>query len=171
MIGMLFFLHAVLGFAFVGRAVATTTTTVRFCKGVIDDTELYISDIRQENGFNEAEERFSDRVHGTIEMIFPARVVAEELSAGFEKAIGHNVCGDVLWKLSEWNDFWRWAHVSAYNSHSQEKIPVGRDGLWLIEVGRKRWADDEMRVAAFATGAKYKEIWVPLGMWPEQSSH
>ena len=137
---------------------------------VLDKVELEAVQDGQKKGINSVEELFSEKIHGTIEPIFPAKVVVEELPAGFEKAFGHSVCGDVLWKMSEWNDFWRWVSVLLHNSHSQEKIPVGRDGLWLIEVGKTRWADEVQRRKAFATGAKYKEIWDVVGMWPKQSS-
>jgi hypothetical protein len=153
-----------------GLIVKALDTGISKMSSIVNEIELRHLHDEQKKGINLVEEVFSEKTHGTIEPFFPACVRLEDLPGGFEKAVGHEVCGKVLWKISEWNDFWIWVQILLHNSSSEERQPLGRDGLWLVAVGRERWADEEMQAKAFATSEKYREIWEAQGMWREQSS-
>jgi hypothetical protein len=165
MIGLWYIFKVVAGLTPAGAITVVVSAASWLAKTAIDEFELKTLKKEIDLGILKSEELFSEKVHGTTEPIFPAVVKPTDLPPGFEAAVGHKVCGEMLWKISEWNDFWNWVGLLLHNSNSQQKIPVGRDGLWLVEAGRKRWADEEKRRSAFATGAKYKEIWEAVGMW------
>lgn len=151
-------------FSPIGLAAKTVVSVLKAVNAFTVKTEIAMRDDELRKGINKVEEKFMTDTYGTVEMFFPARVLEEDLPLGFETAVGVKVTGSFIWKMSEWNDFWRWVSVLHHNSLHDEKVKLGRNGAWLVEIGKKRWEDAGLRKHANEMAVKYRYLWVASGM-------
>lgn len=142
-----------------GLAVVGAAATAKTMDFLIKEAELGLLEERMRKGINVYEERFSEQVHGTVEPLFPSLVEPDDVP-GLEKAVGRKLAGNYLWKISEWNSFWAWVISTC------KRTPAAQDGLWLVEIGSRRWEDAELRAEAFNKASQYKDIVAKVGMWP-----
>lgn len=101
-------------------------------------------------GLNHEEERFHVEKHGDVEHVFPFELELSSFPEHMERLVGEDFSGRYVFKLSEWNDLVRWFEVIFHNAVSDEKKMPGRDGRWLLHIGRERWNRDEWRETALA---------------------
>lgn len=172
--------HAVIGGLFLTRALYKLTRLGKAVQKVkyvatgiqVDALTRKLKRLRHEAdlGINRSEEAHHLKTHGTVEPIFPARIRETDLPAKFETVFQVRVVGEYLFKLSEWNDVWEWILQKALRQNGQPSRAEGRDGFWLLHIGRERWGDSELRVKAFKNAEKFAELWRKTEMWEQQDS-
>jgi hypothetical protein len=91
---------------------------------------------------NRDRRRWEGERYGAVEVFLEFHIAPEDLphTEAFHWAIG-----DFVFKTSEWVDLWNWLDVKTWNATNEEKMNIGVDGHWLLEVGRRRWADESVR--------------------------
>jgi hypothetical protein len=114
------------------------------------------------------EEAYRLKTRGTVEVLLPARMQPDDVPAGFEAKEGVKLLGSFIFKVSEWNELWEWI-AGCLAKGTEFERPIGRDGRWLLIVGRRRWRDDEVRKQAWANAAKVPQIWESSEMWSKNS--
>lgn len=137
-----------------------------------EDRIMRLQKLRQEleMGLNRREDADHVKRYGTVESLYPARILAEDLPAGFEQKTGIQAVGSFVFKPTEWNDLWSWIDRKIEQSHGDLSNAEGRDGRWLLSCGRKRWENELVRKKAEENSRKDREFWLATGMWREQES-
>lgn len=100
-------------------------------------------------GLNQAEERYHQELHGGAERFFPFELQLSGFPEHMDKVVGEDFSGQFVFKISEWNELIHWFEVLFHNAVEEKKYRVGRDGRWLLRVGRERWRNERWRKAAF----------------------
>jgi hypothetical protein len=102
-------------------------------------------------GVNREEEKHHQATYGGAEPFFPFFI---DKSFFPEEWKDHLADGNFIWQESEYVQFLQWAKVIL----SPQKLNMGRDGQWLLKVGRERWEDLKWRKTAFENVATHPEV-------------
>ena len=148
-----------------GKVVKKVGTVTKVLRGEQRATKLRHLKRELEMGLNRREEAAHIKQHGTAEPLFPARIREGDVPADFETKVGCRICGLFVFKPSEWHELWDWVGAKMRQCDGDNSKPEGRDGYWLLQVGRARWEDNTIRTKAVETSAKHVAEWVALGMW------
>ena len=158
MLGFLMLHRLVFKMTPVGVAAAAARTGLGAVDLFLTKEKLSSLEDELKKGVNPAEETHHQKTHGHAEMFFPFRLSLSSFPENLEKVVGESFAGDFLWKLSEWNELARWFNVLFQNAQTGGHLKVGRDGRWLLQVGRERWADAEWKKQAVAARDANPEI-------------
>lgn len=104
---------------------------------------------KAKKGVNREEEKHHQETYGGTEPFFPFFVDRDDFPEPLAVHIGE---GNFIWKTSEWVEFLQW--VGAVLSDRD----MGRDGQWLMKVGRERWEDSKWRREAFENVQRNPEL-------------
>jgi hypothetical protein len=100
-------------------------------------------------GVNREEEKHHQATYGCTARFFPFFVNREDFPEPLAIRIGE---GKFIWQVSEWMQFLQWVSASLLDKTQ------GRDGQWLMKVGRERWEDPKWREDAFTNVKLHPEV-------------
>lgn len=119
-----------------------------------------LAEIEQElqKGINRAEDKWSEEQYGGVEPMFAFQITSDEIPDGLEVALGIDVVGFYVFRLSEWTDLWRWLTIIINNLTTEVRMKEGRDGRWMLQYGKARWEDETIKAVALANVDKHERI-------------
>ena len=112
---------------------------------VVKRVQLSLIEEEQELDLNRAKKKWEAERYEVIETLRLYRITPEDLP---HPEAFHWAVGEYIFKLSEWVQLWDWIGVKLHNATHAEKLQTGIDGLWLLEVGRRRAAHPKTRAEA-----------------------
>jgi hypothetical protein len=153
-----------------GQVVKKVKTAVTWTEVRVRRDKMQQARHERDLGINRSEDAFHLAVHGTYEPLFPASLRKENLPDRFEEVFKVEATGEFLFKISEWNELCDWVEQKTRRQNGEEAKAEGRDGRWLLHIGRERWKDRDLRAKAFESSKKFSDVWRQTGMWEEQDS-
>jgi hypothetical protein len=93
-------------------------------------------------GINRDQRSWESERYGQVESFREYHISPEDLP---HPEAFHWAVGDFIFKTSEWVDLWNWFDVKVWNATHPDKMTIGVDGHWLLELGRRRMEDELVR--------------------------
>ena len=154
MLGLLSILGVVGRMSILGRIGAVLDGWVEVTDAVVKAEKLRRAEEEARLGLNREQEKWAKARYGAVETLLPFHIDPEDLPhpEAFAWATG-----DFVFTISEWTNLWNWIETKLHNVVSPEKLKTGIDGHWLLEVGRRRWADESTRSEAVRSAERVRQ--------------